>query len=263
MSDDVSAPEEEPGPSTPARYGFGGALADGWEIFTKHLSSCLSLFAGLHLAGALFSFTLLLAASPLGDFAVIPARLTAGVVIPVIVGSLAIAAFSRRVLSAQPDPSEVDAPEDRGLLHSNVMGLTLVASLAAVAAVVFLGGYGILVLPFFYGPPIAMQLAITRDLSPSEALQTARASLAGRWYTLLYLFATALALGIISIVPVGGLVGLANGRDDLATIAALSLGRGLSIGLFASFLGAMQIAIFRRLHEEAPTASTREAATQG
>ena len=107
-----------------------------------------------------------------------------------------------------------------------------------------------MVLPLFYGPPIAMQLVVTREISLTQALSRARALLSGRWNTLLYLFAVALVLGIVSIVPVGGLVALASGRDDLGTIAALSVGRGVLIGLFAGFLGAMQIAIFRRLADE-------------
>lgn len=197
---------------------------------------------------------LLLAASSLGDFAAIPARLLAGVVIPVIAGSLAVAALSRHVLEDLPDGGSGDVQRAK-LLRPDALGMTLVAALAAVAAVVLLGGYGILVLPLFYGPPIAMQLLVTRELSLAEALQTARVLLARRWNTMLYLFAVALVLGIVSIVPVGGLVSLADGRGDLGTIAALSLGRGLLIGLFAGFLGAMQIAIFRKLEEpsEPPT----------
>lgn len=242
----------------PARYGFGGAIADAWDLFKEHLRICLGLFAVLHVAGALLAFMLLLAASAAGDFAAIPARLTAGVVIPVVAGSLAVAALSRHVLEG---PLE-EAPDRISLLRADVLGMTLVAALGAVAAVLLLGGYGILVLPFFYGPPVAMQIVVTEERSVSEGLHRARASLAGRWHALLYLFAVALVLGIVSIVPVGGLVSLAGDRDDLGTIAALSLGRGLLIGLFAGFLGAMQIAIFRRLMEPAP-APTDGAASQG
>lgn len=252
MSDPSSESALEPAPTERARYGFGGALADGWDLFREHLKICLALFAVLHLAGALLSFMVLVAASSLGDLAVIPARLTAGVVIPVIAGSLAVAAVTRHVLEPLPtDDPEGSGEPRRGLLRPDVLGMTLVAALTAVAAVVFLGGYGILVLPFFYGPPLAMQLVVTTDLSLSEALQRARTMLPGNWHTLLYLFAVALILGIISIVPVGGLVSLAGSRDDLGTIAALSLGRGLLIGLFAGYLGTMQVAIFRRLSEPA------------
>ena len=248
MSVGETEPELEPAPPSAQRYGFGGALADAWDLFRKHLRICLGLFAVLHVAGALLAFMLLLAASAAGDFAAIPARLTAGVVIPVIAGSLAVAALSRHVLEDLPD-SAPDASPRLSLLRADVLGVALVATLAAVAAVLLLGGYGILVLTFFYGPPIAMQVVVTEERSLSEALQRARGALAGRWNTMLYLFAVALMLGIVSIVPVGGLVSLAGGRDDLGTIAALSLGRGLLIGLFAGFLGAMQIAIFRRLME--------------
>ena len=259
MSDASPEPGLDPEPTAPARYGFGGALADSWELFRRHLRVCLGLFVLLHVAGALLSFLVLLAASSLGDVAAIPARLLAGVVIPVIAGSFAVAALSRHVLEEIPDRTG-DVQRVK-LLRPDVIGMTLVAALAAVAAVVLLGGYGILVLPLFYGPPIAMQLTVTRDLSLAEALQTARVLLAGRWNTILYLFAVALVLGIVSIVPVGGLVNLANGRDDLGTIAALSLGRGFLIGLFAGFLGAMQIAVFRRLVER-PAPVTGEAASQ-
>ena len=250
MSDASPEPGLDPEPTAPARYGFGGALADSWDVFREHLRICLGLFAVLHLAGALLSFMVLLAASSLGDFAAIPARLLAGVVIPVIAGSFAVAALSRHVLEELPEGGS--GAQRARLLRPDVIGMSLVAALAAVAAVVLLGGYGILVLPLFYGPPMAMQLVVTRELSLAEALQTGRVSLAGRWNTILYLFAVALVLGIVSIVPVGGLVSLADGRDDLGTIAALSLGRGLLIGLFAGFIGAMQIAIFRRLERPGP-----------
>lgn len=236
-------------------------MADGWDVFTAHLKICLGLFAVLHLAGALLSFMLLLAASSLGDLAVIPARMTGGVVIPVIAGSLAVAALTRHVLEPSPASDDAHAGATRnGLLRTDVLGMALVAALAAVAAVLFLGGYGILVLPFFYGPPIAMQFVVTRELALSDALRDARLTLAGNWQTLLYLFAIALVLGIISIVPVGGLVSLAGGRDNLGTIAALSLGRGLMIGIFAGYLGAMQIGIFRRL--TAPDLSSAGVASQ-
>lgn len=244
-------PDKEPVEGGRARYGFGGALADSWDVFRRHLRICLGLFAVAHVAAALLAFTLLLAASAAGEYAAIPARLAAGVVIPALAGSFAIAALSRHVLEDLPQ-ARWDAPRIP-LLRADVLGMMLVAALGAVAAVLLLGGYGILVLPFFYGPPIAMQILMTEERSLSEALQRARATLAGRWHTMLYLFAVALVLGIVSIVPVGGLVSLADGRDDLGTIAALSLGRGLLIGLFAGFLGAMQIAIFRRLVEPAPT----------
>lgn len=223
-------------------------MTDSWAVFTEHLRLCLSLFAVFHLVAAALSFLLLLAASSLGDAAAIPARLTAGVVLPVIAGSLAVAALSRHVLAGRP-PGETgsDPAAPRGLARSDVIGMTLIAALVAVGAVIFLGGFGILLLPFFYGPPIAMQFVVTGEMSLSEALHSARAAVAGSWHTMLYLLLVALILGVISIVPVGGLVSLANGRADLYTIAALSLGRGLLIGLFAGFLGAMQIAIFQRL----------------
>lgn len=235
-------------------------MADSWELFREHVRICLGLFAVLHLAGALLSFMVLLAASSLGTFAAIPARLLAGVVIPVVAGSFAVAALSRHVLEVLPE-GEAGVVQRAKLMRPDVLGVTLVAALAAVAGVVLLGGYGILVLPLFYGPPIAMQLVVTRELSLAEALQTTRVLLAGRWNVVLYLFAVALVLGIVSIVPVGGLVSLAGGRDDLGTIAALSLGRGLLIGLFAGFIGAMQLAIFRRLEKPGQPATT-EAATQ-
>jgi hypothetical protein len=79
---------------------------------------------------------------------------------------------------------------------------------------------------------------------------------------MLYLFAVALILGIASIVPVGGLVSLAGQRSDVPTIGVLSLGRGVLIGLFAGFLGAMQISIYRRLSEGADDV-TDAAATPG
>jgi hypothetical protein len=216
---------------------------------------------GLHAAGALLSFLLLVAASSLGAVAAIPARLTSGVVIPAIAGSMAVALFSRHALAGtvatSPDVEDEARPT---LARPDVLGMTLVAALAAVGAVVFLGGYGILVLPFFYGPPVAMQLVATRDLALSEALQTARTLMAGRWHLMLYLFATALLLGTVAIVPVGGLVSLAGGSEGLTTIAALSLGRALLIGSFAGFLGAMQLAIFRTVSEPAVTG---EAASPG
>lgn len=231
-------------------------MTDAWGVFTEHLRLCLGLFAGFHLVAAALSFLLLLAASSLGDVAAIPARLTAGVVSPVIAGSLAVAALSRHVLSRRPggetEPAGAAPP---GLVRSDVIGMTLVAALVAVGAVVFLGGFGILLLPFFYGPPIAMQFVVSEDMSLSEALHRGRAALAGAWHTMLYLLLVALILGVISIVPVGGLVSLANERADLYTIAALSLGRGSLIGLFAGFLGAMQIAIFQRLRQPAAAAT--------
>lgn len=231
-------------------------MTDAWGVFTQHLRLCLGLFAAFHLVAAALSFLLLLAASSLGNAAAIPARLIAGVVLPVIAGSLAVAALARHVLS-RPRLGETEAsgPASHGLLRSDVIGMTLVAALVAVVAVIFLGGFGILLLPFFYGPPIAMQFVVAEEMSLSEALHAARAALAGGWHTMLYLLLVALVLGVISIVPVGGLVSLANERDDLYTIAALSLGRGLLIGLFAGFLGAMQIAIFQRLRHPAGAAT--------
>lgn len=253
MSDEVFEPDPEPAVGQ-ARYGLGQALADAWDVFSKHPRVGLGVFAGFHLAGALVAFLLLLAASSLGGPGVIATRLTAGVVVPVMAGSWAVAFLSRHVLDHGPGgEAEGRGTPRRGLLRPDVIGMALVAALAAAGAVLFLGGFGILVLPFFYGPPIAMQFAVTHQLSLTEALQRARATLAGRWHTMLYLFAVALALGIVGIVPVGALVSMADGRGDLVTIAALSLGRGLLVGVFAGFLGAMQISIFSRFSEAVPT----------
>lgn len=238
-------------PAGSSRYGFGEALADAWGFFGEHLTLCSTIFGAVHVAAALLSLLLLVAASSLGSVTAIPARLTAGVVLPVMAGSLGVAILSRKVRRSQAEGRDEEAPGGllAGLDRADIVGLTLVAALLAVAAVIFLGGYGVLILPFFYGPPIAMQIVVERGASIPDALRDARGMLVGAWNTMLYLFAVALILGVVSIVPVGGLVSLAGHREDLPTIAVLSLGRGLLIGLFSGFLGAMQITIYRRLRE--------------
>ena len=262
MPDEETGSQKEPTHTPPPRYGFGGALADAWDTFTAHLRPSLVIFGLFHVLGALVSFTLLIGASSLGAVAVIPARLMALVVAPVLAGSLAVASLSRYAwVASDGSLPQTSNPTPRSILRPDILGLALVAAVGAVIAVLLLRGPAILVLPFFYGPPIAMQLAVTEELSLAQALQSARVALAGQWQSLLYLFAVSLALGLLAIVAVGGLLSLAGGRDDLGTAAALSLGRGLIIGVSAAFVGAMQIAIFRRLMEPAPV-STSGAATR-
>ncbi len=174
-------------------------------------------------------------------------RLVSGVIVPTFAGSICVALLTKFLLASRARSLGEDPPAR--VTNGAVLVMASVASGVALVAVIFLGGYGVVLLPFFYGPPVAMQILIAEKRPPGEAVSAARERLRGNWHTIVYLFGVAVASGILALVPVGALFSLAADRGDLPTVGAVTLGRGALVGLFATFAGVMQVTLYLHLRD--------------
>ncbi len=243
--------EPEPHRSeVPPRYGFAHALSTAWALLAANAARAFGIFVAIHLLAAVLSFLILLAAPAEVAAAVIPARFVAGVLVPTFAGSIGVAILTNVLI--RPDAAGGGIT---GVVTGTTASMATIAAAVALVAVLFLGGYGVLVLPFFYGPPIAMQIAVAEGWGVQASLASARARLRGNWHTVLYLFAVAVALGVLSVVPVGGVFSLVAERADVAVVALVSVARGVLIGIFATFVGVMQVSSYLRLRHGAEAAS--------
>ncbi len=260
----MSAASSDPGPDEaavppealqdgPARYGFGSFLTDSWALLRAHVRALVGIFVGVHVVAALVPFLFFF--RPDAGVA-LPVVFLIRVVIPVALGSLAVALVSPSMI-APADPTPSLRAEERRIraARADLVAMCLLASMAAVVAVIFLGAYGFLILPLFYGPPIAMQILSAEGASFGEAMTGARVMLKNNWRTMLYLFNVSLGTGLVAFVLIGGLFSLLTGGPEPITSVIVAIGQGAIVGSLAAFLAAGQNAIFLRLRGPIPAGS--------
>lgn len=253
--------EEHPDPQgSRPRYGFGAFVRHGWEVFRRDPQRTIGAFCLLHVLAALIPFVFFFEVS---DEATLPLIFLTRVVVPVIVGSVAVAVGSRILgrrdeTAGAEQPDEVDitdvddvntvaAPGSRAV---DLFALSLIAAMFSVAGVLFLRAYGILILHMFYGPPVAMQVAVLEGRSFSEATKRARSLLRGNWRLILYMLNVALLIGILNLVLLGPVYGLLPDDFDLAASLAVSVVHGIALGLLTSYLAAVQVALYEHLRDQ-------------
>ena len=169
------------------------------------------------------------------------------VVLPVLIGTVAMAIGSSLLLDS-PGPGEVStsnaslrsAWRQIGPRRFDVVVMGLVASLFAIAAVLFLGAYGFLILHLFYGPPIAIQVLVGEAGSYRESLQRARMLLRGNWRTILYLLNASLAIGAVALLVLDLIVRFVGGGGG----ALLAVFQGLVLGALTALLAGAQVSLF-------------------
>lgn len=186
--------------------------------------------------------------------AALPTVFLIRVVVPVLLGSIAVAIISVLILRRRAEPSATlgDAISLVRTGGMDVLTMSLVATLLAIVAVLFFGAYGFVVLAFFYGPPIAMQVLASERLPLRASLSTARSYLSGNWRLVLYLFTIALGSGLVAFVVLGAaFAGLREGPRPWSSIA-LALSQGLVTGALASVVAAAQVAAYLRVREGFP-----------
>jgi len=214
----------------------------------------------LHLIAAFAPFLIFFSVP---DAAALPLIFLVRVVAPVMAGSLAVAVISVLLLppSAEPSPGVRAAARLARGAGMDLWAMSLVATMLAIVAVLFFGAYGFLVLHFFYGPPIAMQVLMSERLSLRESLRSARAYLRGSWRLVLYLFSIALILGMLTFVVLGAAFSAWQDSSEPWSSLALAGSQGIVTGAFAAVVAAAQVALYLqvRMEEPAPAGSEERA----
>lgn len=226
----------------------------------------LAVCCGLHLLAA-FAPYLIFFRIPEG--AALPLIFLIRVVIPVLLGSMAVAVVSPLVIRRRQG-SETSIGEAITLARSggtDVLAMSLVATTGAIVAVSFLGAYGFLVLHLFYGPPVAIQTLVAEGLPFRESLQKARCYLSGNWRLVAYLFALALVIGLVTFVVLGGAFGAMREVAEPWRSLGLTASQGLVTGALSAVIVAAQIVLYLHVRDLWPgpsaSAPTEPDATPG
>lgn len=218
----------------------------------------MAISCALHVAAALAPYLIFFR---IPEAAALPVVFLIRVVVPVILGSITVAVISLLFLRRQAQPSasigEAIALTRTG--GTDVLAMSLVATMIAILAVLFLGAYGFIVLHLFYGPPVAMQVLASERLPLRDSLSTARSYLHGNWRLLAYLFAVALLVGLVTFVILGAaFAGLRNAPEPTRTMVMV-VSQGLITGALAAFVAAAQVALYLQLRSLWPGPSQEPA----
>lgn len=230
----------------PPRYGFGTYLGATWSSFRTSAGPAVGISLVLHLLAAFLPF---LISFEVPEIAALPTVFLIRVVVPVSLGSIAIAVISVLMLRRRTEPA-ARIGDAVGLVRSSGMDLiamSLVAALLAIVAVLFLGAYGFLLLHFFYGPPIAMQVLVSERLGLRQSLTTARAYLRGNWRLILYLFSVALGLGLVTFLVLGGVFTSVRSAPEPWGSLVLATSQGIVVGAVTAVVAAAQVALYLQL----------------
>lgn len=251
------------------RYSFSAFARDAWSQFRSATPRLIAIFCIVHVIAALLPY---LVVFDVPDAVGYPLVFLFRVVIPVVLGTFAVATSSvwllggRRVDADEEQPAEreVARPLDRIRAQwSDVVVMGLVASLLGTGAVLLLGAYGFLILHLFYGPPVAMQALLLERVPYRDALQRAKLLLRGNWRTILYLLNVSLGIGALSLVILDLVVRAVGGGPDALVRTVLGIAQGLVLGALVAFIAGAQAALYVYLRDQAaarPERTTEEAA---
>ena len=250
-ADDESRDEPHTDPQpTRERYSFSTFTRQSWLAFRGAARSLILLFGVAHVLAAVLPY---LVAFDVPAALGYPLVFLFRVVLPVLIGTVAMAIASSLLLDS-PDPGEAStsnaslrsAWREIGPRRIDVVVMGLVASLFAIAAVLFLGAYGFLILHLFYGPPIAIQVLVGEAGSYRESLQRARLLLRGNWRTILYLLNASLAIGAVALLVLDLIVRFVGGGGG----ALLAVFQGLVLGALTALLAGAQVSLFLYLRRD-------------
>lgn len=228
-------------------------MRDAWRHYRGAALPLIVVFCIAHVVAALLPY---LVRFDVPNAVGYPLVFLLRVVVPVILGTVAVA-IGTIVVNGPADPDH-DAEARPGLAAAtarlrgrtgDVLTLGVVAALMGIGAVFLLGAYGFLILHLFYGPPIAIQVALRQGLGTRAALQRARALLRGSWRAILYLLNAALAIGALSLLLLDLFVRLVGGGPEVVTRISLAMLQGVVLGTLAAFVAGAQVAIYAYLLE--------------
>lgn len=173
---------------------------------------------------------------------------------PVVFGSIAVAVISilmlrRRGEAATQTKEAITLARSSGI---DLLAMSLVATILAIVAVLFTGAYGFILLHFFYGPPIAMQVLVSERLPLRDALTKTHSYLRGNWRLVLYLFSLSLFLGLLTFLALGAAL---TGIQQVAapwTPLLLAISQGLVTGAVGALVVAAQVALYLELRAAYP-----------
>lgn len=188
------------------------------------------------------------------ESAALPVIFLIRVVVPVLLGSLAVAVISALLVRRQEQTSTSvsEAVSVARRPGTDLLAMSLVATMLAIVAVLFLGAYGFIVLHLFYGPPIAMQVLVTEGLPSRDSLRRARAYLRGNWRLFAYLFALALVVGLVTFVILGASFTVTREAPEPWRSLGSAASQGLVTGALSSVVVAAQIALYLHLRKVWP-----------
>ena len=211
----------------------------------------LAISCGLHLLAAFAPYLIFFR---IPDGAALPVVFLIRVVVPVLLGSLAVAVISALVLRRREEPSSsiseaVSLTRARG---TDLLAMALVATLLAIVTVLFFGAYGFILLHLFYGPPVAMQILVSEQIPLRDALGRTRSYLRGNWLMFGYLFALALLVGLVTFVVLGGAFTVMRETPEPWRALGLTASQGLVTGALAASIVAAQLALYLHLRKVWP-----------
>lgn len=210
--------------------------------------SCL-----LHLLAAFVPFLIFFSVPQVAALAIV---FLIRVVVPVLFGSIGVAAVSILMLRrrAQPSTGTREAVALAGSSGIDLLAMSLVATILAIVAVLFMGAYGFILLHFFYGPPVAIQVLVSERLPLRDSLMKARSYLRGQWRLVLYLLSVSLLLGLVSFLVLGAaFTGVRELAQSWRSIL-LALSQGLVTGAAAALIAAAQVALYLEVRTGYPAA---------
>lgn len=246
--------ETDPKEESPQYLSFTNVLAQTGRLYALRWKPLAVLFALASIAITLLSLVGLASPGRLELFLAFAAQ----IVLPVIIGSFAMALASVMYADRSGEPVGVrDAwgrvrPRSRDILFSG-----LFASMLALWAVILLRQFGFVLMPLFFGPPIAIQVIALEGLDFRPARSRSRELLKGQTgRVVVYLVVVALAVGLLGTATLSATVAVLDPALDGATLAGVfSIVQVLVAALMLPFLAGAAYVCYRTLVATQPEAT--------
>ena len=241
MADDPSAGDEIGAPELPAPLGFTGVAKNAWRLYREHLGALL----GLYLIVQLGLFLLALGLEVLDAYVALSIQLRSLIFMVQITSNAVAGSFAAAITAAflidRIAGREISISDTWSSLRSNARDLLtagLLASVLALALVLFLIDLDVLLMPILFGPPVVAQVLAVERLKLQQGWPRARELGAREWgRVIMYLVTLALTVAlVVNLVLYGvgvGISGLSIQGDAIETVAGIAFGLVLPHLLFA------------------------------
>lgn len=246
---DGPPPEE----ASPQYLSFTNVVAQSGRLYARRWKPLAVVFAMTSIVISLLSLIGLASPGRLELFVAFAAQ----IVLPVILGSFAMALAS--VLYADRSEAmgirtawERIRPRSRDIFFSG-----LFASMLALWAVILLRQFGFVLMPLFFGPPIAIQVIALEGLDFRPARSRSRQLLTGQTgRVVVYLVVIALAVGLLGTAALSASVAILDPALEGAALAGVfSIVQVLVAAVMLPFMGAAMYVIYGTLVATQPDPS--------